>query len=191
MASENALLAVGIGNSEAPPVAAVLEVAAAVDAIVQGFLDLFGGDSSPPKPYQERGGRHPAIDRITGIAQAWTPSEASAAPSPGDWIVKVAELRKRPETPAQPTGFGALAFCNAAFMAFTAPAVVACGVYGGQCFGGVLPACIPFAAAFGYEVTGFFKCLGYAYPKSPPAALNKQEIPEPQPEMPEQPPSPE
>ncbi len=69
----------GVLAGEAPPVAAVLKVAAAVDAIVQGFLDLFGGGGSPPKPYQERGGPHPAIDHITGIAQAWTLSEVSAA----------------------------------------------------------------------------------------------------------------
>ncbi len=80
VASENALLAVGIGNSEDPPVLAAVLVAAAVDAILQGFLDLFGGGGSAPKPYQERGGRHPIFDFL-GITFGWTLSKASAAPA--------------------------------------------------------------------------------------------------------------
>ncbi len=56
-------------------------IGGAVDFLVNFFVDLFGGGSTPEIPRQLRHKRHPLYDKILGFPDGEIPTEASAGPT--------------------------------------------------------------------------------------------------------------
>jgi hypothetical protein len=75
-------------------------------------------------------------------------------------------------TRQEPVPFG---LCAGTFAAFSAPAIVGCGVYGIARAKGALPACFLAAGACGYEAAGLYGCYRQAHGQPFP------DLPEPPP----------
>ena len=152
------------------------------------FDDIFGGGGSPPIPRQLMHRRHPLYGQIIGIDSGLIPTEASACKLCADpHPCRKAPLQKaafmqdhtQPEyhrapapTRQEPVPFG---LCAGTFAAFSAPAIVGCGVYGIARANGALPACFLAAGACGYEAAGLYGCYRQAHGQPFP------DLPEPPP----------